>query len=451
MAQENFNTSFPNDGLGDQLRNAFLKQQAMNTELYGTKVDKVAGKDLSDNNFTTVLKDKLDALATDAEKNVQSDWNELDPTSDAFILGKPIFSTSEIIVSALWTGTGLDFDVIADAFPISGISYPANPAVVSLDAAHATLDRIDLIVAIKPTSPATVGDVGKITGTPATSALVVPPDYDPSIFYVIKQITVKAAATEPDGVENTVIFDDDLPGEWSTALFGGNAAINTSDPSTGTDCIEFTAASSNDYVVFTAPVPISTSVLDVLDFDLKLKEVAIGKFLVVKLRLNGVNVSQLSFNSGSSGFDDSNLSYQTISIDKSKFNYPITDFNEIQMFLYDTGSSGYFLDNVKMFTGSGSETVPDTGISEAPVDGKQYARKNAGWEAVKVVVAESFVYSDPTNTFTTANIIADLIDVQIGNGCNFDSYASIANGNEVTIDNSIIFDGDKIKIIYNKQ
>jgi hypothetical protein len=34
MAQENFNLSTPNDGLGDALRNAFQKQQNMNTELY---------------------------------------------------------------------------------------------------------------------------------------------------------------------------------------------------------------------------------------------------------------------------------------------------------------------------------------------------------------------------------------------------------------------------------
>ena len=65
-----------------------------------------------------------------------------------------------------------------------------------------------------------------------------------------------------------------------------------------------------------------------------------------------------------------------------------------------------------------------------------------------VVLAETFTYTSPDNVFITTNDILSLIDVQIGNGCNFDEYATIDNGNEVTIDDSIIFGGEKIKIIY---
>lgn len=39
--------------------------------------------------FTTTLKSKLDGIAAGAEANVQSDWNILDSTSDAFIKNKP--------------------------------------------------------------------------------------------------------------------------------------------------------------------------------------------------------------------------------------------------------------------------------------------------------------------------------------------------------------------------
>lgn len=39
--------------------------------------------------FTTALKSKLDGIAAGAEANVQSDWNILDPSSDAFIKNKP--------------------------------------------------------------------------------------------------------------------------------------------------------------------------------------------------------------------------------------------------------------------------------------------------------------------------------------------------------------------------
>ena len=57
--------------------------------LLENKVDKVEGKDLSDNNFTTVLKEKLDGIEEGAKVNVQADWNETDDTTDSFIKNKP--------------------------------------------------------------------------------------------------------------------------------------------------------------------------------------------------------------------------------------------------------------------------------------------------------------------------------------------------------------------------
>ena len=62
--------------------------------LFG-KVDKVDGKGLSTNDFTSTYKTKLDGIASGAEVNVQSDWNVTDTTSDAYIKNKPtLFSGS---------------------------------------------------------------------------------------------------------------------------------------------------------------------------------------------------------------------------------------------------------------------------------------------------------------------------------------------------------------------
>lgn len=377
MAQQDFNTSFPNDGLGDKLRDAFLKQQSMNTELYSTKVDKVTGWDLSENNYSNTDKAKVDALTGEEQKNVQSDWNELDPASDAFILGKPIFSTSEIIVSADWTGTGLIFDVTADAFPINGVSYPATPAQVTLDAADGALDRIDLIVAIKPVDPLTVGTVGKITGTPASTALVVPPNFDPSLHYVIKQITVRAAATIPEGASNTQVYGDVTT--WTKTLTA-NLTENTSDPSEGVNCIEATNSLTTDKANFLAPAPLSSGSIDMLTFDLKLKESAAG-FLDLYFYLGSVLVKRYYIFSGSNGYDSANLSYQTIKILKSDLNIDLQNIDNFDLKLH-ADISGYYLDNVKIYTGSGAETVPETGIQDAPSDGVLRGRKNGAWEAI---------------------------------------------------------------------
>ena len=57
--------------------------------LLETKVDKVEGKGLSTNDYTTTEKNKLAGIATGAEVNVQADWNVTDTNSDAFIKNKP--------------------------------------------------------------------------------------------------------------------------------------------------------------------------------------------------------------------------------------------------------------------------------------------------------------------------------------------------------------------------
>ena len=60
------------------------------TEAVGKKVDKVDGKDLSTNDYTTEEKEKLAGIAQGAEVNVQSDWEATDETSKAFIKNKPV-------------------------------------------------------------------------------------------------------------------------------------------------------------------------------------------------------------------------------------------------------------------------------------------------------------------------------------------------------------------------
>ena len=54
-----------------------------------TKVDKIDGKGLSTNDYTTAEKNKLGGIAAGAEVNVQSDWNQTTTTADDYIKNKP--------------------------------------------------------------------------------------------------------------------------------------------------------------------------------------------------------------------------------------------------------------------------------------------------------------------------------------------------------------------------
>jgi len=57
------------------------------------KVDKVVGKQLSTEDYTTAEKNKLANIADGAEVNVQSDYNQTDNTQDDFIKNKPNLGT----------------------------------------------------------------------------------------------------------------------------------------------------------------------------------------------------------------------------------------------------------------------------------------------------------------------------------------------------------------------
>ena len=58
-----------------------------------TKVDKVAGKGLSTEDYTTADKNKLAGIESGAEVNVQANWTESDSSSDAYIQNKPNLAT----------------------------------------------------------------------------------------------------------------------------------------------------------------------------------------------------------------------------------------------------------------------------------------------------------------------------------------------------------------------
>ena len=55
----------------------------------------------TDNNYTTTEKNKLSGIASGAEVNVQSDWNESNNSSDAFIKNKPKIPTKASDVGAI--------------------------------------------------------------------------------------------------------------------------------------------------------------------------------------------------------------------------------------------------------------------------------------------------------------------------------------------------------------
>ena len=65
------------------------------------KVDKVAGKGLSTNDYTSAEKQKLAGISDGAEANVQPDWNQTDASADDYIKNKPTIPPEVTIDSAM--------------------------------------------------------------------------------------------------------------------------------------------------------------------------------------------------------------------------------------------------------------------------------------------------------------------------------------------------------------
>ena len=102
-----------------------------------TKQDKIIGKGLSTNDYTTEEKNKLAAIQEGAEANVQADWNVTDETSDAFIKNKPVPDSTLTI-----EGAAADAKIVGDA--LAG-KQPAGDYALKSDVASITVPNSNLV------------------------------------------------------------------------------------------------------------------------------------------------------------------------------------------------------------------------------------------------------------------------------------------------------------------
>jgi hypothetical protein len=112
------------------------------TNLLSNKVDVVAGKGLSENDFTNTLKTKLDGIQAGAEVNVNADWNAT--SGDAQILNKPTIPSVSGLVP--YTGATQDVDLGEHELKAGQVEFDQTPtgtagvAVMRWNDADGTID-----------------------------------------------------------------------------------------------------------------------------------------------------------------------------------------------------------------------------------------------------------------------------------------------------------------------
>ena len=197
------------------------------------KVDKVAGKGLSENDFTNTLKSKLDGIASGAEVNVQSDWNEADSSSDAFILNKPTLgtastknSTSVVTQSTDLVESGAVYDALGfgnkNRLPLAEYSFIKNSARTVAPRIKMPLlkagDKIKVQLKLKDVSGVTTGE----ENTAFFARVGLHYDYARAVFF-------NTSLTDTQTLE--LRLEDDVPSLDDQVLYIGIPNSATGNPS----------------------------------------------------------------------------------------------------------------------------------------------------------------------------------------------------------------------------
>lgn len=267
--------------------------------------------------------------------------------------------------------SGLTFRASAAVYYIDGTRYTSIEQTVTLDAAHATLDRIDVIVLN------TSGTLTNVTGT--ASATPSEPDIDPATQLKLKFVIVPAAASAPSGVSTENVYLENT--EWTSSTSGsGFNANSSSNPRTGTKDIEGTTVANAAYVQLQRSAPETLDTVSTLSLFIRSKAAwASGRVLRLQFYSAGVAKGQaVTLASGFWGFDSSITgSYQFVAIPMGNFVLPAgTSINQLR--ITDSGGSiGFYIDDIKLNTvGSSVGGGTGSGITQAQADARYFQRAN---------------------------------------------------------------------------
>jgi hypothetical protein len=264
--------------------------------------------------------------------------------------------------------TGLQFTVAAASYYINGVLYTSAQQNITLDAAHATLPRIDAITLN------TSGVVGKTTGTP--NANPSEPTVDPLTLLKLTIVLVPANAGQPTAT-NTSLYAENAgdPAEWNwTATHSSINLASTSSPRTATKCIEGTSVPSGQY----AQGKKGAGTIDLNTFDrlvlyVRSKGFGTARWINVEWFQDGIKKGNtVLIRNGQWGFNSQNTTdYQVIALDTLLFNIPAgTLVNEIR--LRATGTIGFRIDDIFLQTGGtgGEAILPVPGMSQDEADAR---------------------------------------------------------------------------------
>jgi hypothetical protein len=241
--------------------------------------------------------------------------------------------------------SGMNLSVSPASYVIAGVAASSALTSLTASAADATHPRIDVVVVN------TAGVASIIAGTPAVNPEK--PDVNPETQLELTFFVVAAAATAL-AVNVTDVYHENA--EYTVSQSGTAFAFaGTTNPNTGTVCVDGTAVASGNYVQFQAPGNIDPGDFDNLVFHIRSKAAwPSTKSLAITLRAtNTLRGATVTLADGRFGFDSSiTTAYQQIVVPMSLFAAGGLAVNRIRFACVGSGAAiGLYLDDITLQSG----------------------------------------------------------------------------------------------------
>jgi hypothetical protein len=256
----------------------------------------------------------------------------------------------------VWT-SGLSFTVSASSYYIANVQYSSAATDLTLDAADATNDRID-VIAVNSSGAAVI-----LKGTAAAPPF--PAVTDPATQLQLTTVYVAAQATTPSNITTDDVYHENT--EWTSAKSGNPINLaSTSNPHAGTKDIEATTAVTGNYVQLTAPSAFDPAIKNNLVFWIRSKAAwASTRSLQLRWMLSNTNKgSVVVLNENAFGFVSSTTSvYQQIVVPMSLFAANGLSVDRLRITVSGSGTGiGFYLDDIILQSGLAAPVAP-SGIS----------------------------------------------------------------------------------------
>ena len=299
--------------------------------------------------------------------------------------GTPGYSPNSLISGGgvVWT-SGLSFSVSVASYYINNTQYSSAATDITLDAADATNDRID-VIAVNSS-----GTVEVLKGTAAAPPFA--EVSDPSTQLQLTTVYIAALATEPSNVTTSDVYHENT--EWTTAKSGTPINLaSTTNPHAGTKDIEATTAVTGNYAQFSAPAPFDPAIKNNLVFWIRSKAAwASTRSLQFRWMLTTANKGSIVvLNESAFGFVSSNTTaYQQIVIPMSLFAANGLSVDRLRVTVSGSGTGiGWYMDDIILQSGLAAPVAPSgvtwcgawVATTAYPVN-CQVAYSNATWVAM---------------------------------------------------------------------